>query len=556
MRITVAQIHPRLGDIASNLIQIETAIQQAVQETADLIVFPEMALTGYPLRDMLDFPDMAKHISLDIDTLLGLSKKYPIPILIGTPLGIPEGNTIHRTNAAIGLYNGDMAYVRHKALLPNYDIFDESRYFHAPQFHASIWPLKKRIGVLICEEAWTGIESTRYDRDPVKETVALGSEALVVMMASPYEKEKPEQRYIHFEKLSHTYNIPIVMVNQVAAIDDLIFDGHSLIITPKKIWQFPGFKAHTATHDITPYQGEGRPRGERPLETFFSGAMPPTPPGVADTLKNIYEALSFSLKEYVRQTGLKKVILGLSGGIDSALTAAIACDALGPDAITGVAMPSRYSSPDSLHDAQLLANTLGITFMTYPIDPLHHLFEETLPDILEGLAGENVQPRIRATLLMALANHYNALLLSTGNKSEIAMGYCTMYGDMCGGICPLGDVYKTEVYALAKYRNSISPVIPQHTIDRPPSAELRPNQTDQDSLPPYAYMDSVIADYLENRQSLDTLTKKHGDPALTIIKQLHANEYKRRQAALIPRIRKSAFGTGYRMPIVGMMPQC
>lgn len=273
------------------------------------------------------------------------------------------------------------------------------------------------------------------------------------------------------------------------------------------------------------------------------------------SLENIYAALVFSLREYVSKTGFSDVVLGLSGGIDSALTAAIAVDALGASHVTGVAMPSRYSSPDSLRDAEALAQSLGISMETVSIDAIHHLYESSLPEVFDsGLAAENVQPRIRGNILMGISNRRNALLLSTGNKSEIAMGYCTLYGDMCGALCVLGDVYKIEVFALSNWRNREGVVIPQNTIDRPPSAELRPDQTDQDSLPPYDLLDAILVDYFENRVAVADLERLY-DPAVLrwVMTQFHRNEYKRRQAAVIPRIRVSAFGTGYRVPIVGMM---
>jgi NAD+ synthase (glutamine-hydrolysing) len=273
-------------------------------------------------------------------------------------------------------------------------------------------------------------------------------------------------------------------------------------------------------------------------------------------LAEIYEALVFTLKEYVRKTGFSDVVLGLSGGIDSALAAAIAVDALGADRVTGVAMPSRYSSPESLTDAVALAKTLGIAFKVLPISEIHQMYESLLPEVFgTGLAAENIQPRIRGNLLMGLTNAQQSLLLSTGNKSEIAMGYCTLYGDMCGAFCVLGDVYKTEVFALARWRNRDGVLIPQNTLDKPPSAELRPNQTDQDSLPPYEILDGILQAYLDARQPKANIDAAYGEPLVrSVLTQFHRNEYKRRQAAIIPRLRKTAFGTGYRMPVVGMMP--
>jgi NAD+ synthase (glutamine-hydrolysing) len=633
MRVTLAQINPRLGDIDGNIALFAEAIDEAIAEQSDLIVFPELALTGYPPRDLLLFPDFRRKIESALANLLSLSHEKPIRILVGAPLWVPEKQRF--TNSALGLYNGDICYVQHKTLLPYYDIFDDRRYFIASENEASFWPIgDTTVGVLICEDAWAAAEPDRYIRDPLVETMALGVDFLVVVMASPYEIGKPEKRQQHFQAIAQQYAKPVVMVNQVGAHDDMIFDGSSLVVAPSGdiVAAFPPFQTQTQTVDLGLLQhascgvstrqknphlrsvnsgffgsrslpdtccnspdlgsGAGDRKGEGfefvapclPSEQGSRGGSPhgqgnPDPCSAAGAgdrkgealstlffpnaclpsanmhLESIYAALVFSLREYVSKTGFSDVVLGLSGGIDSALTAAIAVDALGAAHVIGVAMPSRYSSPDSLRDAETLAVSLGIAFETIEIDAIHHLYESVMPNVFDsGLAAENVQPRIRGNLLMGISNRRNALLLSTGNKSEIAMGYCTLYGDMCGALCVLGDVYKTEVFALSEWRNKQGIVVPENTMKRPPSAELRPDQTDQDSLPPYAILDAILRDYFERREVLSDLEKRY-DPAVIawVLTQFHRNEYKRRQAAVIPRLRPSAFGPGYRMPIVGMI---
>jgi NAD+ synthase (glutamine-hydrolysing) len=603
MRFTLAQINPRLGDIDGNLGLIAEAIDQAIADGAELIVFPELVLTGYSPRDLLLFPDFRSKIDQALENLLLLSHDKNIRLLIGVPLWVPE--TQRFTNSALGLYLGDMCYVQHKSLLPHYDIFDDRRYFEASQNSASYWPLGplslvsaetltpsmifsepvsavtaldspvSKVGVLICEDAWAEHESDRYDTDPLLETMALDLDLLIVMMASPYEIGKAATRQQHFSNIASRYNCPVIMVNQVGAHDDLIFDGSSVAIDANGdiLNQLPSFQTKIVTIDVnstlrlrsgTTLRETSTPVLENRDRKGEALSISPTCSPEASmkkhtltcaSLENIYAALVFSLREYVSKTGFSDVVLGLSGGIDSALTAAIAVDALGASHVTGVAMPSRYSSPDSLRDAEALAQSLGISMETVSIDAIHHLYESSLPEVFDsGLAAENVQPRIRGNILMGISNRRNALLLSTGNKSEIAMGYCTLYGDMCGALCVLGDVYKTEVFALSNWRNREGVVIPQNTIDRPPSAELRPDQTDQDSLPPYDLLDAILVDYFENRVSVADLERLY-DPAVLrwVMTQFHRNEYKRRQAAVIPRIRVSAFGTGYRVPIVGMM---
>jgi NAD+ synthase (glutamine-hydrolysing) len=591
MRVTLAQINPRLGDIDGNIALFAEAIDEAIAEQSDLIVFPELALTGYPPRDLLLFPDFRRKIESALANLLSLSHEKPIRILVGAPLWVPEKQRF--TNSALGLYNGDICYVQHKTLLPYYDIFDDRRYFIASENEASFWPIgDTTVGVLICEDAWAAAEPDRYIRDPLVETMALGVDFLVVVMASPYEIGKPEKRQQHFQAIAQQYAKPVVMVNQVGAHDDMIFDGSSLVVAPSGdiVAAFPPFQTQTQTVDLGSGAGDRKGEGFEfvapclPSEQGSRGGSPhgqgnPDPCSAAGAgdrkgealsmlffpnaclpsanmhLESIYAALVFSLREYVSKTGFSDVVLGLSGGIDSALTAAIAVDALGAAHVIGVAMPSRYSSPDSLRDAETLAVSLGIAFETIEIDAIHHLYESVMPNVFDsGLAAENVQPRIRGNLLMGISNRRNALLLSTGNKSEIAMGYCTLYGDMCGALCVLGDVYKTEVFALSEWRNKQGIVVPENTMKRPPSAELRPDQTDQDSLPPYAILDAILRDYFERREVLSDLEKRY-DPAVIawVLTQFHRNEYKRRQAAVIPRLRPSAFGPGYRMPIVGMI---
>ncbi|MCK5161768.1 MAG: NAD+ synthase, partial [Candidatus Aureabacteria bacterium] len=498
MKITIAQLNPVIGDIKGNIKKASRAITVSKTENPDLIVFPELYLTGYPPRDLLDSKWFLEQVNQAEKKLIQISRKNPgMGILIGTvlPSKNKKGKKLH--NAAVLFYKGKIISKTYKTLLPSYDVFDETRYF---QHGKEIKPVKfkgNKIGITICEDAWnihTPLLKERYHIDPVKLLAAKGIDLLINISASPFHIGKESLRRKLFTNHAKKYKIPVVFVNQIGGNDELIFDGRSMFFDKRGNLNtiLPSFEEKIKT-----------------VDTASNESINYTP---QKKIESLYNALVLGLKDYTHKCGFKKVILGLSGGIDSAVTCCIAKDALGKENVIGITMPSRYSSMGSIEDSKKLSKTLGIKFETIPIKNLFSTYLRSLKKQFAGrksnIAEENIQARIRGNILMALSNKFGYMVLSTGNKSEAAVGYCTLYGDMSGGLSVLSDVPKTLVYKLADYINKDKIIIPEKTITKVPSAELRPNQKDQDTLPPYEILDKIIELYIDRHLSIKEISSK------------------------------------------------
>lgn len=541
MRVTLLQTSPVVGAILDNTARLVEGYVRAVAEGAQLVVAPELAVCGYPPRDLLERPDFMD--ACDDAVRLLVSHVSAAPFVFGAP--VRRGDRLPGkplANAALIACRGAVVGVRHKVLLPTYDVFDEARYFEpgAPGelFHHGGY----RIAVSICEDLWnddTFFGRRAYAVDPFDLWHQQGADLVLNLSASPFHKGKPAFRERLAAHVARRMNAPVVYVNQVGANDELVFDGHSFVCQPdgQVSARLAGFSAALHTTDLK----------QQPVV--------PVTGGERDELGEVWQALVLGLRDYAARTGFKTAVLGLSGGVDSALTAALAVDALGASQVLGVAMPSRYSSAHSVSDARELADNLGMELWTLPIEATFQAFLDTLAEPFSGLphdvTEENLQARCRGTLLMALSNKTGRLLLSTGNKSETAVGYSTLYGDMCGGIAVISDVPKTLVYALCRWRNRSGEVIPESTVVKPPSAELRPDQLDQDSLPPYDTLDAMIEAWVERCESFEQLVAAGHDPATVtrVIRMMERAEYKRRQAAPGIRVTSRAFGVGRRYPV-------
>ena len=529
-KIALAQFSPHIGNIESNTQRIVEIANNAKAQNANIVVFPELSLIGYPAEDLLLRPSLAERTQKAFEQLLQVQD---IVLVVGF------ANTIEnkRYNAAAVILNGKILGIYHKQQLPNYGVFDEKRYFEAGQQHLVFQYLGHKFAILICEDVWS-IET-------VQQLQQLHVDTAIILNASPYEVGKPQQREEVLTLQAKQHHLNVVYVNQVGGQDDLIFDGSSLVVN----------RNGEVAVELPRYQ---ELLGFAEFDAESNQYSPQARPAAMDTMAEIYQGLVMATRDYVLRSGFKGVVLGLSGGIDSALTLAIAVDALGADKVQAVMMPYAYTAKISVEDAAAQAQALGITFGIAEIHPivqsfmhtLYPFFGETQADTTE----ENLQARSRGTLLMALSNKFGNLVLSTGNKSELAVGYCTLYGDMVGGYAVLKDVYKTIVFELAKYRNSISetPVIPERVISRPPSAELRPDQKDQDSLPPYDILDAILYAYIEEDLSQTAIIAKGFDQAVVekVIQLVDRNEYKRRQGALGPRITSRAFTRERRYPLM------
>lgn len=542
MKLGLAQINTTVGDLSGNKAIILDAYHRLVEQGAELIIFPELAVCGYPPRDLLLKSRFANDAKQSLESIA--QEITSVPALIGCLEIAPseqKGRPLY--NAVAWCESGSIQSYGRKCLLPNYDVFDEERYFE-PAIKPLVYQWKgKRIGITICEDIWTaeGVQtSKRYCNDPVENLSKEDLDLLVNLSASPWHTDKEHSRQNLIEQVSHRLKCPVVYCNSVGGNDELIFDGDSFITHPSKgiIAQMPKFKQSLKTFDLE--------TSTHTAETVFSES----------TLKYMYDALVLGLKDYAHKSNFTKGIIGLSGGIDSAVVAAIAAEALGADNIIGVAMPSAISSGHSISDAQALAENLKIEFQNISIKGPVESIEAQLAPSFKGLerdvTEENIQARLRGVLLMALSNKLNALLLTTGNKSEIAVGYCTLYGDMCGGLAVISDLPKMQVYALANYINRDGILIPQNTIDKAPSAELSPDQKDEDSLPPYSELDAILHHYVEEGLSRAEIIKEGFDSEIVnfIVKKVDQNEYKRKQAAPGLKISPLAFGIGRRMPIV------
>ncbi len=541
MKIALLQINPTVGDLAGNARLIADAVREAGARGADLAVTPELALVGYLPRDLLLSTDFIaqswRRLDQLADELAGLA-----PVIVGLPEPNPSDEGRPLFNSAALLREGQVQQRFRKALLPTYDVFDEDRYFEP--FHGAqlVDVAGRRLGVSICEDIWNDRDfwkRRRYHHDPVEELVRAGAEAIVNLSASPFSAGKHGRREHMLSSMAKKYGVPLVYVNQYGGNDDLVFDGRSC-----------GFNRMGVAI------ARGRSfAGDVVLCDLDAGPIPPA--GDLAVESEIWRALVLGTRDYARKCGFSRVVLGLSGGIDSAITAAIAAEALGPEQVLGVLMPSPFSSRGSIDDSLALAGNLGVQTLTLPIEGAMEAMECTLADAFRDttrdVTEENIQARIRGNLLMALSNKRGALLLTTGNKSELAVGYCTLYGDMSGGLGVIADVPKTMVYRVAQWLNDTSgrPMIPEAILTKVPSAELRPNQTDQDSLPPYDVLDDILQRHIEQHQPANEIVAAGFDPATVhaVLRMVRTAEFKRKQAAPGLKVTDRAFGTGWRMPI-------
>jgi NAD+ synthase (glutamine-hydrolysing) len=557
-RIALAQIDTTVGDFAGNAARIRAATGQARAAGASLAIFPELALCGYPPRDFLDLPEFLERAARTLAELAQPAEwSRGMAVVLGFPEAAAGAPPPGVYNSAALLEGGRVAAIGRKSLLPTYDVFDETRYFlPADASTAADAGGLPRLGLSICEDVWNDKrfwDRPRYARDPVGELARAGAALVVNVSASPYAVGKPALRERMLAASARGHGVPIAYVNQVGGNDALVFDGGSMLVAAdgRVLARAPLFTEALVVADLE--GGDARVLG-------LDGASLPSaapPAGDEGLASEVLSALVLGVRDYVLKCGFRNAIVGLSGGIDSALTACIAAEALGPDAVLGVAMPSRYSSSHSREDAAELARNLGIRFREIPIEPVHAAFLAQLAEAqgrpLCDVAEQNVQARIRGQILMALSNDTGGLVLSTGNKSELAVGYCTLYGDMAGGLAVIGDVPKTLVYRVARAANARSgrALVPERTFTKPPSAELKPDQTDQDTLPPYDVLDDVLQAYVEERLPFDAIVARGHAPELVrrVLRMVVASEYKRRQAAPALKITEKAFGEGRRFPI-------
>ncbi|HXV37741.1 MAG TPA: NAD+ synthase [Myxococcota bacterium] len=543
MRLAIAQVNPTVGDLAGNRRIVEEAAAKAASERADLLVLPEMVLTGYPPMDLLERNGFVRDQLAELDALLPISRS--VPIALGAVLPHEQRGSARLHNAAVLLAGGERRAVRAKSLLPSYDVFDERRYF-APA--AERRPVTLRagsppLGLTVCEDAW--VDQIGYEVDPVGELARAGCAAILNLSASPWHVAKPAERRRVVAELARKHGVPICFVNQVGGNDELIFDGGSFVV-------------------------DARGRVCRQLALFEpafeivelpdpSGAEPAACAADPDAIAQLEAGLVLGIRDYFRKQGLPPgAVIGVSGGVDSAVTAHLAVEALGAERVLGVAMPGPFSSAHSLEDAQALHRTLGIEVRCVDVRPIYDAYLESFRTVIGeredyGIAGQNIQSRIRGALLMAISNAEGRLVLATGNKSELSIGYCTLYGDTVGGLAVLGDVYKRDVYALARRANASAERIPARSIAKPPSAELAPGQLDSDDLPPYEILDAILERAIEGGCGAEGIAPPLGASRATvreIVERLDRNEYKRRQAPLVLRTSTKAFGSGRRLPIV------
>lgn len=535
MRIAIGQINPVVGDVRYNIGLMSEFIARARSEKADLIIFPELAAIGYPPRDLLLRPEIPELVR-DVLTSEVQPASRDIGVILGAPVADSMKNCLY--NSALFYTCGSLMGRQDKTLLPNYDVFDEKRYFAEAQSREPFTLDGLKIGVTICEDVWNDKDFwgvVRYESDPIQELVDKGADIIVNIAASPYNFGKRKLRAEMLSALAKKYSKTVVYVNQVGGNDELIFDGSSMVFDGcgRIIWQGRAFEQDFAVTQVQ----------KNSICSFE----------VKEGIECIYEALVLGIKDYIKKIGFSKAVLGVSGGIDSAVTAALAVEALGNDNVLGVAMPSRYSSPGSLTDARCLAHNLGIELREICIEGVFDKFIRQLNGdfLLQDVAEENLQARIRGNILMFISNREGHLLLSTGNKSEMAVGYSTLYGDLSGGLCVLGDVPKTTVYELAGYINKSREIIPLSIIEKPPSAELRPDQKDEDSLPPYPVLDAILKAYVEDNMPLHEIASLGFDIELVkdTVNKVDRAEYKRRQAPLVLRVTAKAFGPGRKFPI-------
>jgi NAD+ synthase (glutamine-hydrolysing) len=539
MKIALAQFNPTIGDFDGNSARILALAREAHQNGADLAVFSELCICGYPPQDLVERPAFVED---NQKALIKLAKSVPLPCLVGF-----VGDAMDRTgkpvaNSAALIAKGKVLFEQRKMLLPTYDVFDESRYFQ-PAHSQLVFPFnEEQLGITICEDAWndkTFWPTQLYDRDPITEIAGKGSSLLLNISSSPYILEKRSIRHDMLRAIAREHKLPVVYVNQVGGNDSLLFDGSSVAFMPdgRLAARAKSFEEDLIYFDTKTGLGDIRP-------------------AVDDETEAAYRALVLGTRDYVRKCGFSKVVIGLSGGVDSALVAAIATEALGSTSVLGVSMPGPYSSEGSIRDAHQLAINLGIEYLTLPITETFASYKRDLAapfcNLPEDATEENLQARIRGNLLMALSNKFGSMVLSTGNKSEMAVGYCTLYGDMAGGLAVISDVPKTMVYKLSKFVNRERELIPQATIEKPPSAELRPNQRDQDTLPDYAILDRILKAYVEDVRSPEEIADHFNYPldlVRSVALKVDQNEYKRKQAPPGLKLTTKAFSVGRRFPL-------
>ena len=546
MKIALAQINPTVGDFTGNLAKIISASQRAAGSGARLNIFSELVLCGYPPADLLDKPSFLARCATAVDELRQATATLPTAVLIGVALPAPAGSGKRAVNAAVLMDKGQILLEQHKMLLPFYDVFDEQRYFSPATSQRVIELEGERLAITICEDAWNDKNfwpQRLYPTDPVEDLMRQKPTVLVNISASPFWHGKRDIRRHMLFTIARRHKIPVFLCNQVGGNDSLIFDGSSfgLAADGTMLAQAASFREDIVMAD------SATPTGISPMS---SGSKDDAESEAA------YQALVLGTRDYVLKTGFSKVLVSLSGGIDSALVTAIAVDALGAENVLTIGMPSQYSSTGSVDDSRKLAANLGVRFETMPIAGLYEEYTHTLEPLFAGtrpdLTEENLQSRIRATLMMALSNKFSSLVLTTGNKSEMAVGYCTLYGDMAGALAVIGDLVKTRVYALSRWVNRNGEVIPEAILTKAPSAELRPDQKDTDSLPPYEVLDPILEAYVERYETTAQIVAAYGFPSAVVEHVVHLverTEYKRQQAAPVLKVTPKSFGMGRRFPI-------
>ncbi|MEL7251632.1 MAG: NAD+ synthase [Bacteroidota bacterium] len=541
MRIAIAQINVHIGNFSGNLARIRAAVAEAKEQAADIVLLPELTTVGYPPRDFLEFRDFIAQAEEMIEELKADAQGIAIVVGSTTVNPVPEGKDLY--NSAYFLADGQVKAIQHKTLLPTYDIFDEYRYFEPAHEWQVLEYQGKRIALTICEDIWNvGNENPLYKVCPLDEMIDQKPDFILNLSASPFSFDHAEERVHVLRANVERYSIPIFYTNKVGAQTEVLFDGGSIVMSSDGTVydELPYFEDCVRTYDLAAVEAVTDPQGEQPRNKM--------------TL--IHDGLLMGLRDYFYKLGFKRTILGLSGGIDSAVVAVLAARALGPDNVRCVLMPSQFSSDHSVNDARQLAQNLGSQYEIIPIEEIYKEYENALRPHFWGtefnIAEENLQARIRGMLLMAFSNKFGPILLNTSNKSEMAVGYGTLYGDMCGGLSVIGDLYKTEVFELARYMNKDGEVIPSNIINKPPSAELRPNQKDSDSLPDYDILDEVLFQYIELRRGPKEIIEQGFDEALVrrILRLVNINEFKRYQTAPVLRVSNKAFGMGRRLPIV------
>jgi NAD+ synthase (glutamine-hydrolysing) len=542
MRIALGQINPTIGDFEGNLALMTKASEDAAVRGAQLVVFPELSITGYPPRDLVEKPNFVERSEEAVGLLAARTAHLPLAVICGYVGRSREAVGKRATNSAAILRGGEIVMRQTKVLLPNYDVFDEARNFVEGEEQTILESPDGRLALSICEDAWNDRlfwPHQLYRRDPVDELMRLGADVLISINGSPYSLGKQKLREDMFRAIVQRHKVPAIVVNQVGGNDQLVFDGASFAMDANGnvIASAASFREDLVLVDLA--TGEGDKHA-----------------GPATECDAVYDALVLGTRDYVRKCGFKQVLIALSGGIDSALTALIAVDALGCENVRGVGMPGPFSSDHSLTDARAMAGNLGIAFDVIPITPAYDEMIRTLSPVFAGcpagVAEENIQSRLRGLTLMALSNKFGALVLTTGNKSEIAVGYCTLYGDMCGGLAVISDVPKTMVYQLARIGNARHGAVPESVFTKPPSAELRPDQKDTDSLPPYDVLDGILRLYVEELRSVSEIAEELSLPlelVRGIARQIDLSEYKRQQAAPGLKVTTKAFGMGRRFPV-------